>query len=127
PFRDRLPFKLLTARERRGGIAAVDAASGREFSYRQLGNRARRVAAALRGLGVSKGDRVAWSAPTSIDSAAIWLGISQIGAVDVCVGDAIKGKLLDHVLTDSAPQVLIMHGRLAAGIGGMTAEALAAF
>jgi len=121
PFSDRTPISLFERRAAGGGIAAIDAKSGISYTYARLAAGARRVAQALAEVGVSAGDRVAWSAPTGADAIAIWMGIAQVGAVDVGVGDVLKGRMLEHVLTDSAPKAIISHAQAQQGISGLPA------
>jgi crotonobetaine/carnitine-CoA ligase len=127
PFADRAPVSLFERCAQGDGIAAIDANSGISYTYAQLAAGARRVAQALVEVGVGPGDRVAWSAPTGVDAIAIWMGIAQTGAVDVGIGDVLKGRMLDHVLTDSAPKAIISHAGVQQGISGLPAERCRSF
>jgi crotonobetaine/carnitine-CoA ligase len=128
PLEDRVPVRLF---ERcvagDDAVAAIDADSGRSYTYAQLATATRRVARALAERGIGVGDRVAWSAPTGVDAIAIWIGIAQAGAVDVAIGDVLKGRMLEHVLTDCAPAAVITHERLVQGISGLSAERCAGY
>ncbi|WP_018086356.1 acetate--CoA ligase [Desulfurispora thermophila] len=73
-----------------GGRAAIINESGetgevRVITYAQLLHLVKQYAAALRGLGVQKGDRVAVYMPSSIESQAIMLALARIGAVHVVI------------------------------------------
>ena len=57
----------------------------RAFTYAELQREVRRVSAALRGLGIQKGDRVAIYMPTSAEALFVMLGAIRIGAVILVV------------------------------------------
>ena len=57
----------------------------RTFTYAQLLAETKRVSAALRGLGISKGDRIAIYMPTSAEAIVLMLGAVRIGAVILVV------------------------------------------
>jgi len=57
----------------------------RTFTYAELLADAKRVSAALRGLGIEKGDRVAIYMPTCAEAIALMLGAIRIGAVIIVV------------------------------------------
>ena len=64
-----------------GKIAARD--SARSFSYRELDNRANRLASALLGLGLDKGDRVAVLAYNRVEWIEIYVATARAGLVIV--------------------------------------------
>jgi crotonobetaine/carnitine-CoA ligase len=127
PFPERTPVEMLRRRMRDEAVFATQASDGQSYSCADVARLAARVASFLRGLGVQPGDRVAWIAPASIESIALWLGISAAGAVDICIGEALKGPLLQQVLADSAPTVLLIDQRAGGGIDGLAPERLAVF
>ena len=127
PFSDRVALGLFQRCAEGDTVAAIDAGSGRAYTYAQLAAASRRVARALLSRGVRAGDRVGWSVPTGVDAIAVWMGIAQVGAVDVAVGDVLKGRLLDHVLNDCAPTAVISHGGVTQGISGLSRDRRAAF
>jgi len=57
----------------------------RTFTYTELHAEAKRISAALRGLGIAKGDRVAIYMPTSAEAIALMLGAIRIGAVIIVI------------------------------------------
>ncbi|HEX4743744.1 MAG TPA: acetate--CoA ligase, partial [Candidatus Limnocylindria bacterium] len=57
----------------------------RSFTYDELGAEVRRVAAALRGLGIRKGDRIGIYMPTSAEAITLMLASTRIGAVMLVV------------------------------------------
>jgi carnitine-CoA ligase len=127
PLARRTPIQLFEERARTDEVAVIEAETGRTFTYRQLAVAADLVAGALREGGVEPDDRVAWSAPTSVDAIAIWMGIAKVGAVDIAVGDLLKGRMLEHLLADCSPVALISHTAVEQGISGLSAEQRAEF
>jgi crotonobetaine/carnitine-CoA ligase len=127
PLRERSPVSLFGRRLRVGGAALVDAADGAVYSFDDLAVRATVVRRTLEELGVGAGQVVAWTAPPGVDSIAIWMGTAATGAVDLCISDAVKGPVLDHVLRDSGAAVAIVHDRADAGLATATHEQRAAF
>ncbi|NTW04940.1 MAG: acetate--CoA ligase [Peptococcaceae bacterium] len=74
----------------RAGRAALVAESGETgeintVTYAQLLELVKKYAAALRGMGVKKGDRVAIYMPTSIESVTAMLACARIGAIHVVI------------------------------------------
>jgi acetyl-CoA synthetase len=57
----------------------------RALTYAELQRDARRISAALRGIGIEKGDRIAIYMPTSAEAVALMLGAIRIGAVILVV------------------------------------------
>jgi len=57
----------------------------RSFTYEELGAEVRRVCAALRGLGIKKGDRIGIYMPTSAEAITLMLASTRIGAVMLVV------------------------------------------
>jgi acetyl-CoA synthetase len=57
----------------------------RTYTYAQLHDEVKRVGAALRGLGIKKGDRIAIYMPTCAEAIVLMLGAVRIGAVIIVV------------------------------------------
>ena len=57
----------------------------RSFTYEELGAEVRRASAALRGLGIKKGDRIGIYMPTSAEAITLMLASTRIGAVMIVV------------------------------------------
>ncbi|MBE3588490.1 MAG: acetate--CoA ligase [Thermoanaerobacteraceae bacterium] len=95
------------------GRAAFIAESGetgetRTVTYGQLLALVKQYAAALRGLGVKKGDRVALYMPTGIESAAAMLAIARIGAIHVVIFAGFSaGAVADRLQISGARYMLI--------------------
>ncbi|MEH0935379.1 class I adenylate-forming enzyme family protein [Micromonospora psammae] len=79
----------------------------RTWSYRDLAERSVAAAGWLRDLGVRRGDRVVLLARNDAEVAPLVFGISRLGAVFVLLSDQIRPYHLEHILADSAPQVVL--------------------
>lgn len=91
----------------------------RRITYAQLDERVDAVTAALAGLGVGAGDRVAvvlGNVPAFVEA---WYGILRLGAVAVPAAPALAADELRHVLEDS--------GAVVAVVSPAVAEAIAPF
>jgi long-chain acyl-CoA synthetase len=87
----------------RPALVSVD----QRISWAELDDRVDRVAAALRGLGLSDGDRVALQIGNTIDFAACYFGALRAGLVAVPLNVSYTVPELHHLLTDSGATVLV--------------------
>ncbi len=96
----------------RAGKAALIYESGEKdetkvITYGQLLSMVKRYAAALRGLGVKKGDRVAIYMPMSIESVATMLACARIGAIHMVIFAGFSGKAVaDRIRISDAKYML---------------------
>ncbi len=74
--------------------------------------RAARIAAGLKGLGVVPGDRVAVMMRNDIEFVEISIGVALLGAVPVPVNWHWKGAELAHLFTDSGATAAFVHADL---------------
>jgi fatty-acyl-CoA synthase len=84
----------------------------RRFSYRELGDRIRRLGGALRAAGVARGDRVAvlaMNGPALLES---HFGIPLIGAVLVAINTRLSAAEVEYILTHSGATVLLLDAEL---------------
>lgn len=81
------------------------------LTYRELDQRADRIAAALRQRGVLRGDRVAIHLGNQIETVVSILGALKAGAAFMMVNATTKAKKLRHLLGHSRASVLISSGR----------------
>ncbi len=91
----------------RGGhtalIYANERGERRLFTYVQLLREVERLAAALRGIGIGKGDRVVIYMPTSPEAIALMLAVVRIGAIHVVVFAGFgAGALADRISASGA-------------------------
>ncbi len=75
-------------------------------TYRELGDRLRRVHGALHDLGVAPGDRVAVLSFNSIEFVELYLGISMAGRVQVPLNFRWAEPELAYAVTDSGARIL---------------------
>ena len=79
----------------------------RAFTYRELWNRARRGANALRGRGLEPGDRVLLAAPSSPDWLVAFFSIVEAELVAVPIPDAIGAPLVAAVAHHTGARLCI--------------------
>ncbi len=80
---------------------------GKSFTYKQIDRLANRVANGLRGLGISRGDRVALFLPNIPEFVISYLGILKIGAVVVSLNVMLKSGEVKFILNDCSALALI--------------------
>jgi long-chain acyl-CoA synthetase len=92
---------LRSSVERFGDREAVVEVGGERVTYRQLWDRAARVAGGLRAQGIAAGDRVAILLPNGAAWVLAFFGVQLAGAVAVPVNTRLSGPEVDYVLGDS--------------------------
>ncbi|MFD7234205.1 FadD3 family acyl-CoA ligase [Streptomyces syringium] len=104
-----IPLLVRTAARRYADREAV--VEGRtRLSYRRLGERVERAAAACLAAGVERGDRVAIWAPNTLDWIVSALGAVTAGAVLVPVNTRFKGAEAAQVLARTRARMLFITG-----------------
>lgn len=89
-------------------IAIKDGETGREFSYAKLFELAAKGAGVLhREYGVRKGDRVAVLATNELEYVFLFFALQRLGAILVPVNFRLTQREVDHILTDSAPKLVL--------------------
>nr|WJJ09222.1 non-ribosomal peptide synthase [Streptomyces spectabilis] len=88
----------------------------RRLSYGELNARANRLARHLRGLGVGPDVLVALCLPRSEHLVVAVLAVLKAGGAYVPVDPASPADRIAHILTDSAPRVLVTDGALPEGL-----------
>ncbi|WP_236687260.1 AMP-binding protein, partial [Geobacillus sp. ZGt-1] len=86
--------------------------SGRTVTYRELGERVSRLANGLRGLGVRKGDRVAYLAPNTLEMLEGFYGVFEVGGVMVPLNTRLKPDDYVFILNHSETKVLFVDQEL---------------
>ena len=76
------------------------------YSYAQLLDLVKQIAAGLRGLGIGKGDRVAIYMPTCPEAVALMLAVTRIGAIHLVVFAGFGGGALAERVRLSGARVL---------------------
>ncbi|HEX6211495.1 MAG TPA: long-chain fatty acid--CoA ligase [Methylomirabilota bacterium] len=99
-------------------------ADGRPMSYRELNDRANRLAHALGAHGVQPGDRVALYLPNIPAFAVCYEAALKVGAVAVSINAIFKRDEVRHILEDSGARVLFTVGELLANVPRVDGPAL---
>ena len=89
-------------------------------TYSELDERTDRLASALLGLGVRRGDRVAVLLVNSMEFMEVLIGSAKIGAVTVPINVRLAGAEIGYILADAGADVFVFHGAL----GGSALPAL---
>jgi crotonobetaine/carnitine-CoA ligase len=111
PFRDvssrTLPRILRHWAQRQPDADFLTFSGGPALTFGGTQEAATRVANGLARLGVARFDRVAMLLPNCEELVLTWFGTSLLGAVEVPVNVELKGRLLAHVLSNSAAEVVV--------------------
>lgn len=95
---------------------------GATMTYAELGGRIRRVASALRRLGVGKGDRVALVMPNCPQHVVAFYAVLRLGAVVVEHNPLYTPRELRHQFEDHGARVAIVWDRIAPSITDLPAD-----
>ncbi|MQA16348.1 MAG: AMP-binding protein [Pseudonocardiaceae bacterium] len=101
---------LRTTVERHTANEALVEVGGKRLTYRELWDRAARVAGGLREGGVQRGDRVANLLPAGVDWVLGFLGTQLAGAVAVPVNIRFAQAEIDYVIADSGSTRVLRPG-----------------
>ncbi|MDH4140991.1 MAG: acetate--CoA ligase [Chloroflexota bacterium] len=88
-------------------IAADERGGRRRWTYRELLDEVRSIAAALRGLGVGRGDRVTIYMPTTVEAIATMLAVVRIGAIHSVVFAGFGAGALGNRIRASGSRVVV--------------------
>ena len=80
----------------------------RDFTYRELDREADRLAAALRRLGVARGDRVALVLPQRFETAVSHIALYRLGAVAMPLSMLFGPDALEYRINDSEARLAIV-------------------
>jgi crotonobetaine/carnitine-CoA ligase len=98
---------------------------GTALSARAVDETSGRLAAALAGLGVGPGDRVATLLENRPEQVLSFFAALKLGAVQVPINTAYKGDFLRHQLVDSGARVFVVQGDFASRAALVTNPPLA--
>ncbi len=101
---------LRTAVDAHPGGEALMEVGGERLTYRQLWDRAARVAGGLAAGGVARGDRVAILLPAGVGWVLAFFGIQLAGAVAVPVNTRFAAPEVEYVLADSGSDAVLRPG-----------------
>jgi crotonobetaine/carnitine-CoA ligase len=83
--------------------------TGERLTFRELKDRADRLAAALARLGAVKGTHVALMVPNGPAFPVTWLALARLGAVMIPVNNRYTSRELGYVLKDADADFLVIH------------------
>jgi long-chain acyl-CoA synthetase len=89
------------------GDAPAVTAAGRTVTYRELAARCTALAGALDGLGVERGERVAWLGENSLAHLEAWLGVPAAGRVLADLNFRLAVEELAFMIEDCGARVLV--------------------
>lgn len=107
--------------EREPGFEILTFADG-TMTYGELDGRATRIANALAGLGLEKGDAVAVQLPNGPEFAALWFGVARAGLVEVPVNVGLRGDLLAYTLNQARCRAIVIAADWVTRIDAIAAE-----
>ncbi|MBH8581379.1 malonate--CoA ligase [Bisbaumannia pacifica] len=85
----------------------IESPEGQGYTYGEAQARARRLAGALRELGVTPGERVAVQVDKSPEAILLYLACLQIGAVYLPLNTAYTGAEIEYFLGDAEPRLYV--------------------
>src|SRR5712664_2723800 len=88
-------------------LAIHDLQTGRKFTYADLDRRTDRLAAALAGLGIAKGDRIGLLAPNCAEYFELQFACGRLGAIMLPLNWRLTVPELEYILGDSSPKLLV--------------------
>ncbi len=91
-------------------------------NYKQLNDRANRVATALRQMGIQTGDQVGLCAPNSGDWLAFYFGVLKAGAVAVTLSSQLKKDELNLLINHSRPRMIFTFDEKLEGLSALRDE-----
>lgn len=82
------------------------------LTYRELGDRSRRLASALHELGVRRGDRVAVLSETRPEYVETYAALATLGACVLTLNTRLRAEDIDYCLSSGKPKALLCSGSL---------------
>ncbi len=82
---------------------------GERLSFDETNRRVNRLANALQGLGMTKGDQISVMLPNGFDFPITWLAIGKLGAVMVPTNINYQAHDLVYLLNDSEARAMVIH------------------
>jgi fatty-acyl-CoA synthase len=92
------------------------------LTWAELRDRVRRLAVALQGFGIERGDRVAFLAPNVTPMLDAHFGVPRAGAVLVAINTRLMPHEIEYILEHSGSRVLVVHESLRHLVEGASVE-----
>ncbi|HEY7370820.1 MAG TPA: class I adenylate-forming enzyme family protein [Polyangia bacterium] len=105
-------------------VALVDGDGDRTLTYGALDERSRRLAGALAGRGVGRGDRIALLAENRAEVLELFLAAARLGAIVACQNWRLKAAEIAHCVRLVEPKAAVVSPRHAALLGDLAGETI---
>src|SRR5216684_4484289 len=86
---------------------------GAEFTFGEIETRSNRVAHALRGRGLAKGDRLAVYLANRIELIDLYLACARLGVIFVPINILYRDREIAHIVNDTEPRLFVDESMLA--------------
>lgn len=111
--------KMLKDAARKRGNSAYFIFEGRAVTYREVYEKAQRVAAALAERGICKGSHVAILMDNCPEFIYSWFGLSLLGAIEAPLNPFHKGSILEYLINYSDAETIIISSSFAEEIAAI--------
>ncbi len=118
PVHDNTIPALLARQARRYGDREFLRFGRRSFSFAELEHRSRQAAAGLQSAGVGQGEKVAILMGNRPEYLFVWFGLAMLGAVEVPINVAHRGKLLSYMLDQADCRAAVVEAPLLERLAG---------
>ncbi len=98
---------LITQAQALGNRPAITFIDGEKWTYANCLTEARNTASVLSRLRIKTQDKVVVMVEDPADFCRLWFGLSLLGAVMVAINTGLKGKILEHQITNSSPALVV--------------------
>jgi crotonobetaine/carnitine-CoA ligase len=106
---ERTILGALIVSDRQGpGSVRIRLVGDRGYTAQEMRQRAASLAGLLAAAGVDKGDRVAIMVSNRVEFLDTFFAAAHLGAISVPLNTSLRGPILEHMLTDSAPRVMVV-------------------
>ncbi len=96
--------------------------AGDTYTYAEVDRLSTAMAHSLASLGVKSGHTVVSMLDNNIDAIVTWLAVNKLCAVSVPINTALRGKFLEHQISDAAAHVVICEASYFGRIGAVSAQ-----
>ena len=92
------------------------------FTFQQFNQRVNRLANALLGLGVGKGDKIATILPNCLELLEVYWAVAKMGAVVVPLSTLTRGKGLANLLQDSEVTLVVTNSEFSQAVDAIKSD-----
>lgn len=117
-----LPKVLRARANERPNAPALQFECGEILTYAALTERVETFAANLSDIGVKHGDRIAIMMENSTEALIAWMAVNFLGAVEVPINLALRGRFLAHVLQNCTTEMVIIDADLVPSLTSIQSE-----